>query len=227
MPRVAIITTGGELIALSAVPQTGQIRDSNGPMLAAMVQALGLPAPATTHVADDLGQIGAALRAAAAADVILLAGGVSAGKYDLVPRAVADYGARLVFHKVRQKPGKPLLFAVRGHQLIFGLSGNPLGCHLGMHRYVGPALRRLRGEGQPLPTDSGALAGALAPKGSRTHFVLGRATRPDPYGPWRLEPLPTVSSADIFGPWQANCYIEAPPGREPLATGTLLRFSWI
>lgn len=227
-PRVRIISTGSELVPCHQTPSPWQIRNSNGPMLAAMAQAMGLPRPATVHVNDRLEAIVQALDATQDADFILVSGGVSAGTFDLVPEAVVAWGGQIVFHKVSQKPGKPLLVAVRGPQVVFGLPGNPLACHLGFDRYVAAAIRQRLGL-PPLPQPwPGVLASPLRWKGGRTFFLLARAERAeDAAAPWSLRPLSGTSSADLFTPSRANCYIRLPPGQGELAPGTRIPFTWI
>ncbi len=228
LPRLRIISTGSELVACHQTPSPWQIRNSNGPMLAAMAQAMGLARPPSAHVADRLEAIVEALHAAEEADFVLLSGGVSAGTFDLVPKAVTAWGAKIVFHKVTQKPGKPLLVAARGRQVVFGLPGNPLACHLGFDRYVAAAIRQRLGR-PPLPSPCpGVLASPLRWKGGRTFFLLARAEAADgPEGPWRVEPLSGISSADLFTPSRANCYLRLPPGQGELAPGTRIPFTWI
>ena len=114
-PSLAVITTGGELVPVDQVPGQAQIRDSNGPMLAALAEHDGAgDVPRLLHADDRLEAILAALEQVADRDIILFTGGVSTGTYDLVPQAVRAFGAEVVFHKVKQKPGKPLLLASRG-----------------------------------------------------------------------------------------------------------------
>jgi molybdenum cofactor synthesis domain-containing protein len=188
-PTIGILTTGGELIGGGA-PESAQIRDSNGPMLAAMAASCGLKPAWLLHAQDDVRAIAAALETMHACDLIVLTGGVSMGRYDLVPDSFQQIGAEVVFHKVSQKPGKPLLFARRGRQLFFGLPGNPLAAHL--------------------------------------WFVLGHAEcEGDTRRTWSLRPMPGRSSADLFGPNQANCYLEVPPGDELVAAGESLTFEWL
>ncbi len=227
-PRLRIISTGSELVSCDQTPSPWQIRNSNGPMLAAMAQAMGLERPATTHTADRLEAIVDALDAAQDADFVLLSGGVSAGKYDLVPQAVTAWGGRIVFHKVAQKPGKPLLVAARGAQVVFGLPGNPLACHLGFDRYVAAAIRQRLGR-PPLPRPfAGILAAPLRWKGGRTFFLLARAQPAESHAAaWSIEPLSGISSADLFTPSRANCYLRLPPGEGELAAGTRIPFTWI
>ncbi len=135
-PTLALITTGAELAGPEQPLRPGQIRNSNGPMLRAMARDLGLSAPRAWHAADRLEATVQALQEAADADIVVLSGGVSVGTYDFVPQALARIGAETLFHGVKQKPGKPLLFARKGPRLFFGLPGNPLSCHFVFHRYV-------------------------------------------------------------------------------------------
>ncbi len=224
-PQAAVITTGAELVSAGREPQGAQIRDSNGPMLAAMLAAMGVPCPVRAHASDQAEAILHALDDAHDCDLVLLSGGVSAGTYDLVPEAVERYGAEVVFHKVRQKPGKPLLLARKGDQLLFGLPGNPLAAHLCLERYVRLAILRMQGRTDPPARSWGRLAARVWPKAGRTYFVTALCGPPgDTSAPWRLSPLIGASSADVFNTCDANGYIVVPTGREEHAPGKLLEF---
>jgi len=224
-PRLCIITTGSELVDSAETPKTVQIRDSNGPMLAAQAARLGLQAPRTLRALDTPQSLAEALDACRQAELVLLSGGVSMGDYDLVPGALADHGAELVFHKVTQKPGKPLLVARREGQLLLGLPGNPLSSHFCWHRYVVPAIRRAMGHASAQRDRPGTLAEALATRSDRTQFLLARAARVD--GAWRLRPLRGLGSADIFANVDADAYLRLPPGEHDLAAGEAVTFQWI
>ena len=227
-PSLAVITTGSELVPPGRRLGPGQIRDSNGPMLIALARDMGIQAPLHLHVADDSAEILNALGEVADRDIVLLTGGVSVGNYDLVPGTLEDFDARLIFHKVTQKPGKPLLLAKKGEQVIFGLPGNPLACHFCFHRYVAAAVRVKENKTPTPPELSGTLAEPVHPKAGRTFYIPARACEgKQANSRWRLEPLPGVSSADVFAPCRANCYLEVPPGKSPLAAGEDLRFTWI
>jgi molybdopterin molybdotransferase len=228
-PALGILTTGGELIGGGRSPGMAQIRDSNGPMLAAMARACGLTSIRMLHADDRIEAIVGALEALQDCDLLVLTGGVSMGRYDLVPDSFRQFGAEPVFHKVSQKPGKPLLFARRDRQLLFGLPGNPLAAHLCFHRYVSAAIRRWCGHPFAAPERRlGRLLEPVRPGDSRTWFLPGRAQRADPTeGVWHLRPLPGSSSADLFGTSQANCYLEVPPGDQPVAAGEWLAFEWL
>lgn len=226
-PALALITTGDELVEIGQEPPAGQIRNSNGPMLTALASAAGLRCAPRQHCSDQPAAILAALHQTAGYEIVLLSGGVSTGTYDLVPQAVQAYGAKIVFHKVAQKPGKPLLFARNANQLLFGLPGNPLACHFCFHRYVLAAARQMAWQPPLPPPHEGRLTAPLAGTRARTYFATGRA-QPDPRCPdcWRLHPLPGASSADIFGTAAADCYLEVPPDAQ-LSAGDTVRFTWI
>jgi molybdopterin molybdotransferase len=250
-PALAIIATGGELAGEGHTLQPGKIRDANGPMIAAMAHELGLSVSRYIHVQDSLTEIHEALEQASDADIVVLSGGVSVGSYDLVPQALVEIGAESVFHGVKQKPGKPLLFARAGRRLFFGLPGNPLGCHLGFHRYVSAAARRMSGQEAMPRCYEGQLTEPVESKGDRTHFVPGiaalvndaemhsvpRLACPTVFSPgatiglptvfsrWCLTPLPGASSADVFRTCMANCYIEVPPLNRIIQAGETCRFT--
>ena len=121
-----------------------------------------------------------------------------------------------------------MLFARTDRQLFFGLPGNPLACHLGFHRYVSAAIRKMSGHGRTTVVFLGELAEPVESKGGRTHFVPGRAEPAiDSHAPWRIAPLPAASSADIFRTCGANCYIEVPAVDRTLLAGETCPFTWL
>jgi molybdopterin molybdotransferase len=227
-PSLGIICTGAELAAAEDPLEAGQIRDSNGPMLAAMTRGQNIEPRQTLHVADRLEAIRAALQVAADWDIVVLAGGVSVGTFDLVPQALAGYGAETVFHGVMQKPGKPLLFARKRRQLLFGLPGNPLACHLGFHRYISAGIAKLSGRAPRRAEMQGELVDVPQVGRGRTHFLLGQAEyAADPAPRFRVRVLPSVSSADIFHGCQANCYVELQTEGESPAADNRCTFTWL
>jgi molybdopterin molybdotransferase len=226
-PSLASIVTGEELAGENEIPQGAKIHDSNGPMLSALAREACLPTPEVFRVRDNQSEIFHLLESFADYDLIVISGGVSAGNYDLAPRVVQDWGGEALFHYVQQKPGKPLFFARRDKQLIFGLPGNPLGCHFCFQRYVAAALDALEGKDPRAREFIGTINGAIRVEGQRTHFIPAQCkasvTAP---GAWQVRPLPTVSSADIFSCTTANCFIEAPPREEPWPEGSELSCHW-
>jgi molybdopterin molybdotransferase len=211
-PRVSIIATGDELVAVHAVPGPGQIRNSNGPMLAA--QAAPLAAVADLGIVRDSE---AAMKAAigealATSDVVLLAGGVSAGKFDLVPGVLERLGVAAHFHKVRMKPGKPLLFGTKDGVLVFGLPGNPVSAWVCFELFVRPALRRLAGEAVAGPPRRRLpLAEAIAEANDRPTFRPARLETG-----LRVRPLPWAGAPDLRGIAPADALILLPAGESRL-----------
>ena len=227
-PSLAVITTGEELIPPGQIPAPGQIRNSNGPMVLAMARQWGLEQLIHLHTVDDPEATRRTLDAVADRDLVLFTGGVSAGSYDFVPQTLTAYGAATIFHQVAQKPGKPLLVARKAEQLIFGLPGNPLACHLGFHRYVTAAIQRMQGQWPRSAQLLGQLAAPVTSRHQRTFFLLGKAWYDAAVaGGWRVEPVAGNSSADVFGPCGANCYVRLPPGPVDLAAGAAVELTWI
>lgn len=209
-PTISIITTGNELCAAGESPGAYQIRDSNGRMLSAQARQAGLLSPRLFHARDTAAGLRDALEEAAGADIVLLSGGVSVGRYDLVPEALRAWGAALIFHRVTQKPGKPLLFARKEAQLIFGLPGNPLASHLCFDRYVLPAARKMAGRPGRPSVHQGTLMRPLRVKSDRTVFLLGSG-RFQGRG-LVVQPLVGSGSADLFFKQRANGYLRVEPG---------------
>ena len=148
-PRIAIICTGRELVDDPAQAlQSGQIRNSNGPFLAARAALAGADVVWQATVSDEPRDFRQAVEQAlqAGADVLLSTGAVSMGRYDFVPDALREAGAHIHFHKVQIRPGRPLLFAqLSGGALFFGLPGNPASSAVGLRFFVEPALRAMLG----------------------------------------------------------------------------------
>lgn len=144
--RVAVITTGDELVDCAQVPGPGQIRDANLPALCAQIEAFGAEARPFARVPDRPEAMEAALREALeSADVILTTGGVSVGDCDFVKPVLEALGAEPVFWRVAQKPGGPLGFWMLNGKPVFGIPGNPVAAMLMVEEYVRPALRKMMG----------------------------------------------------------------------------------
>ena len=173
-PTVAVIATGDEIVEPGKKRRRGQIRNSNGPALTAMARRAGADARYLGIARDRSSALAAKLARGRDADILVLSGGVSVGDHDLVKEELRAGGVRLVFWKVRIKPGKPVFFGRRGRQLVFGLPGNPTSAMVTFHLFVEPAIDRMLGRAEPgRGTSSAVLAGEIAVKPGRTQFLRG------------------------------------------------------
>jgi molybdopterin molybdotransferase len=237
-PRVAILATGDELVPIDFPPAPGQIRDSNAPMLAAMVAAAGGEPWVFPAVADTAEALDSALAQAAQADLLILSGGVSAGKFDLVEPALARAGARFHFTGVRIQPGKPLVFGelpVRsartaknenGSRCFFGLPGNPVSSAVTFLLFAAPVLAALAGSRESVPQFALARLSKDTDKHSKpglTRFLPAACT----FG--TANQLPEVAlvqwqgSGDIAALARSNCFLVVPEEASILEAGAIVR----
>ncbi len=173
--NVVVIDCGDELGAPGKPLGPHQIPASNGPMLAAMAALCPVKVTRIGPVPDDLGQLAAAFEKAAHADIVVTSGGASVGDHDLIRPALEAAGAALDFWRVAIKPGKPLLVARRGRQVILGLPGNPASAFVTGLLFMLPLLRAALGAAEPLPRAIPVpLAHDMAAGGSRTEFLRAR-----------------------------------------------------
>ncbi len=189
-PRVAVVTTGDELVAVDAPPEDHQIRQSNGHAVRA---ALGEAVKSLEHARDTEEELRGALgRALETADLVVVSGGVSAGRFDLVPRVLEGLGVTEIFHRIRQKPGKPLWFGVRGEDGpgVFGLPGNPVSALVCLCRYVIPWTEA--GAGAPARQEWVHLETLPPRKNDFTLFVPVRKTQ------GLAHPVPSNGSGDFL-----------------------------
>jgi molybdopterin molybdotransferase len=213
-PRVAVLDSGDELAADLDRCAPHQIPASNGVMLAAMARALSCEVDRLGPVPDDMGAMAASLERAHEADVIVTSGGASVGDHDLVRPALAAWGAELDFWRVAIKPGKPILVATCGHQLVIGLPGNPVSSHVTAYLFLLPLLRHLLGAADPMPRRFRAtLAGPLKAGGSRREFLRAQ---------WDGETLAAqaIQDSGALAPLAAsNALIDRPAGTPAAARG--------
>jgi molybdopterin molybdotransferase len=227
-PDVALLTTGEEVVGPGVQPGPWQIRDSNGPLLRALLDGAGFTVRAGEHLGhDSLQPLRRAIRRLGDSEVLVLTGGVSAGDYDLVPAALQAEGYRILFHRVAMKPGKPVLFGTRGagrrRQVVFGLPGNPVSVLVGATEFLLPYLRARSGWPNPWPADLPAVAGGdLSRKPGLEHFVLGQAcVRSD--GRLAVSEVRSGGSGDYASAARANCLIRLPAGRPQARKGSKVR----
>lgn len=222
-PRIAIVTTGSELTDHGTPMQEGMIRDANGPYLEAFIAQTGARLTTRRNVPDEVPALDAALRElAGSADLVLTTGGVSAGRYDLIPDAIKRTGGEVIFHQVAIRPGKPLLFARLGDGTpLFGLPGNPIAVAVGLRFFVVPALRRLQGLApEQFHT---AVSDAEIRKRPDLRFFGKASAAIDADGRLRTRLLPGQESFKIHPLAAANCWAIVPEGREHVAKGELIQ----
>ena len=238
-PRVAILTTGDELVPVEAEPVAGQIRNSNAPMLAAMVAAAGGEPWVLPAAADNAQSLDAALAQAVEADMLLITGGVSAGKFDLVEPALARAGADFHFTGVRIQPGKPLVFgelpnknarAVQekhGSKCFFGLPGNPVSSAVTFLLFAAPVLAALAWNCHCGPRFALARMAAKAGKHGKpglTRFLPACCNFGAKAG--QLPEVELVSwqgSGDLAALAHSNCFLVVPEEAHTLAAGAIVR----
>lgn len=233
-PRVAILTTGDELVATEATPGPGQIRNSNAPMLAALVEGAGgeawvLPTAADTAEALDetldeaLGRVGAG-----GVDLLLISGGVSAGKFDLVEPALTRIGARFHFTGVRIQPGKPLVFgeveAAGGALPFFGLPGNPISSAATFLLFAAPVIAALGGSREQGPQFLAARLKVGTDRNTRlTRFLPGWCARSEDGDVPQVALVPWHGSGDLPAFGRSNCFVMVPEEPGLLEAGSLAR----
>lgn len=170
--RLTVIDSGDELVRPGNTTRLHQLPASNGPMLCAMASALPCDISHIGPIADRIEDLAAALDGAHEADVVVTSGGASVGDHDLVRPALEAVGAKIDFWRVGIKPGKPLLVATRGNQVIIGLPGNPASAFVTAFLFLLPLLRASLGAASPLPrTIPARLARPMGPGGSRMEFL--------------------------------------------------------
>src|SRR6202047_583884 len=205
-PRVAILSTGDEVVPIDQEPGAFQIRNSNSVSLAAQVRLAGGEPVLLGNAADRVDDLREKIERGLREDVLVLSGGVSMGKYDLVETVLKDLGAQFFFDAVAIRPGKPAVFGKCGDTFVFGLPGNPVSTMVTFELFVGPAIDVLSGgPARNLPLVGARLGAALNEKPGLTHFlparVEWRGTTPE------VKALPWQGSGDIAALARANCFL--------------------
>jgi molybdopterin molybdotransferase len=173
--KLALISTGSELVAPGIPRASHQLPSSNAPMLAALLNGPDAEVEDLGIAPDDLEAIVAAVGRASDADIILTTGGASVGDHDLVKPAFEAAGARLDFWKVAMRPGKPLMAGMLGRQIILGLPGNPVSAFVTASLFAKPLIAALGGAAEPLSAPRvAALAAPIPENGERAHYMRGR-----------------------------------------------------
>jgi len=217
-PRVAILSTGDEVVSPEQAPGPFQIRNSNSVSLASQVRLAGAEPVLLGNAPDRADKLRAAIEQGLKEDVLVLSGGVSMGKYDLVEPVLKELGAEFYFDAVAIRPGKPTVFARCGDTFVFGLPGNPVSTMVTFELFVVPALDLLGGaKPRPLPLLGAKLSHSMTEKPGIAHFLPARLDWPD--GAPSVSALKWQGSGDIAAVTQANCFLVIPADRETLTAG--------
>jgi molybdopterin molybdotransferase len=219
-PRVALLSTGDEVVAMDAQPGPFEIRNSNCVSLAAQAELAGAEPTVLGNAPDRVEDLRRMIQQGLEADALVLSGGVSMGKYDLVETVLRELGTEFHFDAVAIRPGRPAVFGICRGKPVFGLPGNPVSTMVTFELFVVPALDLLGGtEPRPLAFFPAKLANPVKQKAALTHFLPARVT-------WAsneplVEELPWQGSGDIVALAQANCFLVVRDSRLEMAAGDL------
>ncbi len=223
-PMIVVISTGNELIEPGENIEPHQVRRSNAYGITASLRQHGFARIADDHVRDDEAELTERLGFHLHThDVLILSGGVSMGKLDLVPRVLEKLGVSLVFHHIAQRPGKPMWFGVsQAGPAVFALPGNPVSTLVCLARYVLPALRTAMGQAPKEPPRV-AITIPVEVKAALAYYVPVKL-RTDDWGRTSAEPCPTNGSGDFMALAGTDGFIELPPGPNTFPKGFVARF---
>jgi molybdopterin molybdotransferase len=217
-PRVSILSTGDEVIAIDQEPGAFQIRNSNSVSIAAQVRLAGGEPVLLGNAADRIDDLHEKISRGLRQDVLVLSGGVSMGKYDLVEIVLKDLGAQFYFDAVAIRPGRPAVFGKCGGAFVFGLPGNPVSTMVTFELFVVPAIDLLNGApARDLPLVEARLGAPLNEKQGLAHFLPARVE-------WRgptpeVKALPWQGSGDVAALARANCYLVVAADRGQVNVG--------
>jgi molybdopterin molybdotransferase len=217
-PRLAILSTGDEVVDARATPGPLQVRNSNGISIEVLARTAGAETVQLGNAPDEKETLRRQIERGLERDILVLSGGVSMGKYDLVEQVLADLEAQFHFTGVAIRPGRPAVFATCRDKLVFGLPGNPVSTMVTFELFVLPAVDILSGAvGRPLPVFRAKLASPVREKGELVHFLPARIE-------WegreaRVTQLPWQGSGDIVALATANGFLVVGPERPEIAPG--------
>lgn len=227
-PRIVAISTGDELIEPGKPILDYQVRRSNAYAIAALLRDHGYEQVSDDHIQDSESALTDRLtRHLADQDVLILSGGVSKGKFDLVPTVLEKLGVKQIIYRVAQRPGMPMYFGVGpAGQAVFGLPGNPVATCICLVRYVVAALLYMSGRGVVKPAYM-PLASTVERGRALATYFLPVAVRTDERGAPAAVPAPPNGPGDFLALTQTHGFVELPPQAGPFAAGYVARFhSW-
>ncbi|HKF52827.1 MAG TPA: gephyrin-like molybdotransferase Glp [Candidatus Acidoferrales bacterium] len=217
-PRVAILSTGSEIVDASAQPGEFEIRNGNAASLGAQVRFAGGEAVPLGNATDNKDELRKRIEVGLREDILVISGGVSAGKYDLVEPVLRELGAEFFFDAVEIRPGRPAVFAICQGKPVFGLPGNPVSTMVTFELFVAPALDILGGaDARALPLLKAKLANAVEQHAPLTYFLPARLDWPA--GEATVATLQWQGSGDIATVARGNCFLVVPREKLKLAAG--------
>ncbi|HKS82173.1 MAG TPA: gephyrin-like molybdotransferase Glp [Candidatus Acidoferrales bacterium] len=217
-PSVAILSTGDEVVAAGEAPGPFQIRNSNSISLGAQVTMAGGEPVLLGNSPDRMGELRALIERGLEYDILILSGGVSVGKYDLVEQVLRELGAEFYFDAIAIRPGKPAVFGCCRGKPVFGLPGNPVSTMVTFELLALPAIELLSGHAaNALPLMKAKLAHPVEEKAPLVHFLPARVAWPA--GEPTVEVLLWEGSGDIGAVVLGNCFLVVHESRESLEAG--------
>ena len=227
-PKVAVVSTGDELVEVDALVAAHQIRRSNDHAIRAALIAGGYPRADRFHMRDVRHEIEHMLwHILAEYDIVLITGGVSKGKFDFLPSELGRQGVKKIFQSVAQRPGKPFWFGLSGRLTpVFALPGNPVSAYTCLHRYVLPALDHASGL-TPRPLLQAALADPVVFKPKLACLLPVRLSS-GPRAELLAHPVAVNSSGDFSGLVGTDGFVELPAGQDDFPAGHVAPFRrWV
>ncbi len=217
-PRVAILSTGDEVVAVEAQPGPFEIRNSNGASLAAQAELAGAEAVPLGNAPDRIDELRQMIESGLREDALVLSGGVSMGKYDLVEEVLRGLGAEFFFDALAIRPGRPAVFGICRGKPVFGLPGNPVSTMVTFELLAVPAVDVLGGgDARPLPLLKAKLSRGVEQKAVLTHFLPAMLEWAS--GEATVSELPWQGSGDIATLARGNCFLVVHQSKLKLAAG--------
>jgi molybdopterin molybdotransferase len=218
-PKVAILSTGDEIVEVGTAPGESQIRNSNSYSLAVQVARAGGDPEILPIARDNRESTWQMIEWGLRSDLLLISGGVSAGKYDIVETVLAEFGARIFFDRVKVQPGQPLVFGTAQDRFFFGLPGNPASTMVTFEVFARAAVDLLSGRTEsPLPVLQAALTNPFRHKPGLTRFLPANLSADGS----AVTPVSWKGSGDLAALARSNCFLVADPVRESWNAGELI-----
>lgn len=223
-PRVAVLTTGTELVSVDQKPGSDQIRDSNNFSIAAYTLLAGATVERLPLAGDDIAQLKQQIAGAAErSDIIITSGGVSVGRYDFTKTVLRDLGAEIFFERIALRPGKPAVFArLPNGTLVFGLPGNPVSVSVTFNLFARAAILAMQGAAETkLEAGTAVLSHGIKPSKDRKSYLPARLSTNE-NAQLLAEPLKWGGSSDFVGFVRATALIIVPAGTDKIDAGSVV-----